>query len=118
MDPEFARRLEQQASLIRQLQGALGGNRIVRGVVTESGGTYTLAEGDGFSISKVSTGVVTVTPTTAFSDVPAVLATSHDWACFTPEANLLASSFRISSFNTTTGAAVDAGFNFIAIGPA
>lgn len=58
--------------LIRQLQGALGGNRIVAGIVASDG---TIVAGKGFSVSKGATGLYNITFTHPFSGVPSVRAT-------------------------------------------
>lgn len=99
------------------LVSALGGMRIVRGVVTVSGGTPSITEGVGFSVTDNGVGDYTITLATPFGDVPAVVASGHEWDAIVPIAALAAGSFRIVTYNTTTGANTDSGFNFIAIGP-
>lgn len=110
-------------TLIRQLQAlAMVGDeslRTVRGVVGADGSTTT---GTGFSVSKLATGEFRVTFDTSFSDVPAVTGSprmggasssktfEHDTEAAT------ASAFRCSVRDSTTGATVDDGFHFVAVG--
>lgn len=54
-------------SLIRQLQGALGGKRVVDGTVGSGG---TVDAGVGWTVVRNATGDYTVTFTTAFAEAP------------------------------------------------
>lgn len=105
-------------TLIRQLQGMLGGNRIVRGAVSSSG---TIVSGAGFSVVKNGTGDYTVTFDVAFADVPACLVTAGASSGFLSakhHAATLPSStaFRVLVFVTNTATATDGAFHFAAVG--
>lgn len=125
IDPEVMRRLEQQASLIRQLQGALDGMRVVRGIVDATSGTPSISEGTGFTITDNGVGDYTINFTTAFSDVPAVTLTARRCASNQDAYARLhvttaptASAARVTTIRLDTRAVDDAEFHFIAIGPA
>lgn len=110
-------KLENLASLIRQLQGALGGNRIIRGTVSSAGA---IVVGSGFTVSRTGVGQYTVTFTTAFADHPTVtLGAGITVANYAVK--LTTRSATAIAVNTITIAAapanVDAEFSFIAIGP-
>lgn len=113
--------LIRHGTLIRQLQGglngALGGNKVVRGVINTTGPSIT--EGEGFSIAKNGTGDVTITFDPAFSDRPAVAVTpvSSSVRIAQQIAAATASTARVGVF-TSAFAAVDATFDFVAVGPA
>lgn len=106
-------------SLIRQLQGALGGDRRVRGTVSSSG---SVTRGSGWSVVRNGTGDYTVTFDTAFSDTPSVVVGAGATAAFytaklhasTPPS---ASGFRVAVFVTNTTAAADGEWCFIALAP-
>ena len=61
IDPEVMRRLEQQASLIRQLQGAFGEAVEVRAFASSASGAIGAQINAGASVSKTATGRYTVT---------------------------------------------------------
>jgi hypothetical protein len=113
--------LQRQASLIRQLQGALGGNRVVRGIVDGSSGTPSISEGTGtFTITDNGVGDYTINFTQAFGDVPSVDVTAGSTAGdisgkIRDGVPVTASAARV--FFRKAGAAFDTEFHFIAIGP-
>jgi hypothetical protein len=96
-----------------QLEGvdALG-FRIVRGGIT--GTTGAVAFGTGFTCVRNAVGDYTITFSTAFPATPAVAGTATAWVMATT--TLSATSWRVTVFNSTTGAALDRDFTFIAIG--
>lgn len=111
-------RQDRAESLIRQLQGALGGLRIIAGQVTSAGAVST---GTGFSITKGATGIYSIVFTTAFSEVPRVV--------LTPITNADRAGAQLSTgtrsttqidvffFDTSAATNADVDFCFIAIGP-
>lgn len=111
---------DRQGSLIRQLQGALRGDHIIRGTVSAAGGIVVPATNPGFSVSKTGTGQYSITFNTPFADHPSVT-----FGAGTTGANYTAKLSSISNtgiaVNTFTVAAapanVDGEFSFIAIGP-
>ncbi len=89
---------------------------IVRGTVDSAGN---ITSGEGFTVNKTGgTGGYTMTFTTAFSDVPAVVVMPINNGTFL--LNMLraisASAFNISTFAYSGGAATDSAFSFIATG--
>jgi hypothetical protein len=104
---------QRQGVLIRQLQGALGGNRIVAGGVTDAGAVN---YGPGFSATKTGTGLYTVTYDVPFSAQPS-LGFGSDQGTFL---RIFYSSSDEASVDVVVqnaaGAAVDAYFSFQAIG--
>lgn len=109
-------RLARAEALIRQLQGALGGMRVIRGTVNFDG---TIIEGTGFSATQNATGDYTVTFDTAFSDPPSVVVSKVDPSTGGAEldGNPTASSFDVAT-TASGGGAANRDFCFIAIGPA
>lgn len=89
--------------------------RIIRGTVNTAG-SGSITQGNGFTISRTGTGNLTVTFTTVFSAVPSVTATPNDAYVIRRNA-ISASSVQIQIY-TTGLSAVDASFDFTAIGPA
>lgn len=92
----------------------VSGPRIVRGSVNSAG---TIVRGSGYTVTKNGTGDYTINFTTPFAATPVVNLTSQSWAAIlrpdlTPYS---ASQIRLQCFNTTTGAAIDGGFDFEAI---
>lgn len=91
--------------------------RIIRGVV--SGGGVTLA-GTGFSVAHPSTGVFTVTYSTAFTALPTVTSNVESGAGAARVVTLEATSASSATFRIfipNTAALVDGAFHFIVIGP-
>ena len=89
--------------------------RIIRGRIAGNG---TITTGSGFTVSKTGTGAYTVTFTTAFASEPTITATPQvGLARIATCTNVGASSAQFRTFDSTTGAAVDQDFHFIAIGP-
>jgi hypothetical protein len=116
--------LDRLWSLIRQLQGALGGNRVIRGVVDATSGTPSILEGDGFTITDNGVGDYTINFTTAFGDVPAVTVTARRCAAGVVAYAKLdagvaptASAARVSIVRLDTLALNDGEFHFTAVGP-
>lgn len=90
--------------------------RITRGTIGSAAGTIT--EGGGWSVVKNSTGDFTVTFTTAFSDVPSVVATGLT----SGTGNVIvtacsASAVTLQGYNTANETVIDFDIMFIAIGP-
>jgi hypothetical protein len=113
----LAGQLDFLASLIRQLQGALGGNRIVRGTVSPAGA---IVVGEGFTSSKLATGTYQVVFDTAFSAPPSVVVslgmTAGTVGIHIRDAvPITVSLFEVVTYSTGF---LDAEFNFIAVGPA
>lgn len=101
--------------LIRQLQGALGGNRIIRGNVSSAGA---VVRGNGFTSAKTGTGLYTVTYTTAFASTPTVILGWGDTAGG-GGAEIQSESetgFAVVTYNTAS-AVLNNSFSFIAAGP-
>lgn len=113
---EFSRAM----SLIAQLQGALGGMRILRGTINSDGST---AWGSGFSSAKNATGDYTVTLDEAFGDEPTVVLSCNQTAGALDAkikggVAVTTSGFSVYTLTTTSGALTDSAWDFIAIGPA
>lgn len=119
IDPsDIADRRDDARLLVTRPAADETGLRIVRGVIdTASSGT--ILEGEGFSIVRNGTGLLTVTITDAFADVPAVSlgGDKHSTRFATVPT---ASGFQVQIANESAGtlAAADGIFHFIAIGPA
>lgn len=110
---EFAR----LSSLVAQLQGALGGNRFLRGEVV--GATGAITAGTGFSVVRGSAGSYTVTFDTAFADVPTVVPGAVASAeSFIRTGNPTAAGFVVVTENSAGTPADLAGWSFVAAGPA
>lgn len=111
--------------LIRQLQGALGGNRIVRGIVDATSGTPAIVAGEGFTITDLGVGNYRINFTTAFGGVPSVALTAHKDSAAADRVvaklhrpgTVSASVAELITYRTDTGALLDASFHFIAVGP-
>lgn len=102
-----------QDSLVRQLQGALGGRRVVSGGVTNGGAVN---YGSGFSVSRTGVGVFVVVYSTPFALQPALQFGSDN-------GNAQATYFSAATVNGFTaqvvnlaGANVDQFWNFTAVG--
>jgi hypothetical protein len=119
MDAGLAAQLASMDTLIRQLQGRLGGLRIVSGTVNSTG---SILGGTGFTITKGATGLYSILFTTAFSGIPDVVVT--------PITNLDRGGAQLSTgtrtaaqidvflFDTSSAANADTSFAFIASGAA
>lgn len=106
--------------LIRQLQGMLGGNRIVRGIVDVTAGTPTISEGTGFTITDVGVGNYTVNFTPVFADVPAVVFTGADGGGTETVPRITAASASAATVlfvKRSDGTVHDTDFHFVAVGP-
>lgn len=93
--------------------------RTVRGVVNADG---TIAEGDGFSITKNGTGDYTINFAPAFNDVPSVTMLARQMAGGAPlfmlrDVPVTASAAEVLTYNWSGGALLDALFHFVAVGP-
>lgn len=112
-------------SLIRQIQGALGGNRIVRGIVDAVDGSPAIGAGTGFTVTDLGVGLYRINFDPAFSDLPSVVLGAHNdadasnrvAAKLSLTASVTASSATLFTYRTDTGALLDASFHFIAVGP-
>lgn len=116
--------LDQLVAAVAALQDAVDthvptaaevGLKIVRGLVNADG---TIAEGTGFTVVKAGTSDYTVTFTSPFSDVPAVVVQAR-----TQDTSIAALGTPVAaSFPVTTavggGSAAAKPFSFIAVGPA
>lgn len=105
--------------LVRQIQGALGGNRIVRGAVGSGGA---LAVGEGWTSVKNSTGDYTVTFSTAFKGAPVVVVSAGQsagtlYAKLKSGVDPTVTSFTVNTVNSGTSALADSIFTFVAVGP-
>jgi hypothetical protein len=95
--------------------GGVENLRILRGRISGSGGIST---GSGFSVAKTGTGAYTVTFTVGFTGEPTVTATTQVALPRIATCTLVgAASASFRTFESTTGAAIDQDFHFIAIGP-
>ena len=111
----MAGELARLGALIRQLQGALGGNPIIRGNVAGDG---TINEGTGFSVTRDSTGSYMITFTLAFSDTPSVaVSAGSSTAAVTAQTGATISASSCAVFTFSGGSVADLPFSFIAIGP-
>ncbi len=107
-----------QGALIRQLQGRVAAlpSRTVRGEVAADG---TVVRGAGFSVAKTGTGAYTVSFSEAFPLTPVVVvgagpvAGANDAKLASSPAPS-ASGFGVTTFTSTTGAAADLAFSFVA----
>jgi hypothetical protein len=90
--------------------------RIVRGVVSGAGGTIV---GSGFSVTHTvpGSGQYTVTFNTSFAGAPAVTATADLGGRIISTVGVVSSSANFQTRDTVSGAATDAAFHFIAVGP-
>lgn len=107
-----------QDALIRQLQGALGGNRLLRGTVSAAGAV--IGDGTGWSVNKTGTGTYVVTFASNFRSIPSVVVgaghTGGDYAAKVSVAPTV-SGFTVLTFVTSAGTAADGAWHFIAAGP-
>jgi hypothetical protein len=107
--------LQRLGALVRQLQDALVGSKIVHGSVSSAGA---ILSGSGFTITKTGTGAYTITFTTAFASkptvVPAVVSTGTG---IRNQAEPVVGSATVLTYNSSTLAVLDAPFHFFAIGP-
>jgi len=101
--------LSNLGSLIRQLQGALGGRRMdIRGLVAADG---SISAGSGFSVSK-TTGTYVITYDTAFDTEAfvqvtlAVTAGTLGWKV----SSASVSGCTVATYNSSTGANTDSAF--------
>lgn len=104
-------------SLIRQLQGALGGNRIIRGTISTT--SPSIVAGTGFSISKNGTADVSVTFDEPFSSRPAIdvdAVMTAGTVRFATKSSPSATGFRVIMRDGALSG-VEGEFDFIAIGP-
>lgn len=85
--------------------------RMVRGSVAADG---SIVRGTGFTVTKNGAGDYTVTFDPAFTSVPVVNANAVTWVAAVQEFSRTASSFRVITYVTTTGANTDQGFDFMA----
>lgn len=101
--------------LIAQLQGALGGNRIIRGTVSSAGA---VVAGAGFTAARTGTGLYTVTFDTPFSAVPSVpVGAGATVAAYAVRASAVSTTaVSVVSYLVTTGVLTDAEWHFIAAG--
>lgn len=108
--------LSSLAVRVRQLQGMLGGNRIVRGVVDSTGAKL---EGEGFTSARTGAGDYTITFDLPFSDLPAVTVSAQSAAnrVGAQVASPTNSTIRVITHVDAAGANSDQVFHFIAIGP-
>lgn len=107
-------------SLIRQLQGALGGNRVVRGVFDSASGTAAVLEGEGWTVARVaSPGEWLVTFDPPFSDVPAVVSSARSASFRLAQlgAEATASTATIHCYNSSAAKADANSIHFVAVGP-
>lgn len=95
------------------LRGDSTWSQVVRGHVNSDG---TILSGVGFSATRTGAGRYTITPTTAFSSVPAVVVTRETTAALLimTAFSVTDTSFGVASDNTS-GVATDAPFFFIAL---
>lgn len=104
--------LNRLAALVRQLQGALGGKRIVDGTVGSSG---TVVAGVGWTVVHNGTGDYTITFTTPFAEAPRIAGSP-----FGGTVVVRIESKSVSAVNVLTrslaNAAADAQFDFLATG--
>lgn len=108
-------RLARAEVMVRQLQGALAGHRLVAGVASITGTVF--AGTDGWSVSKTATGVYSVTFDPVFAGAPAMVVSA------------VATVARVARTGTPTTSAVtvvtmdlagtpaDSAFAFVAVGP-
>lgn len=114
-DAGLTAQLARIETLIRQLQGALGGNRVVRGIITSTGA---IAAGTGFSVNKTGTGVYVITFDPVFSDTPAVTPTAGQSGGLAAIVTAVSpSTVTVVTVNGSVAAA-DLQFHFHAVGPA
>lgn len=86
----------------------------IRGEVSSGG---TAASGEGFSVSKLSTGLYRVSYTGAYPSAPVVTATPNSSLAFTASvASVTATTFDVYTFDGA-GSGADVGFYFIVMGP-
>lgn len=111
--------IQRAFSLIHQLQGALAGNRIVRGTVSSAGAVQ---QGAGFTVVKNGTGDYTIKFTRPFSGTPTVTATQDQGGTATfmrvKNGTPITSSAVTLQALSIAGALTDCSFGFTATGPA
>lgn len=108
-------------NVVTSAANATNGLAIIRGFCNSSG-SGSIISGEGFSLSKVSTGEITITFIPAFVDVPAVTITSVvsgsgsglATGMLSSTGTTTAASVRVQLFSDTSAA--DNAFSFIAIG--
>jgi len=95
--------------------GATENLRMIRGIFSSSG---TLVNGQGFTSVRTTNGSYTVTFTPAFSDLPAVTATTQTGLSrFATVTSVAAGSVQIRTWDSASEVLNDSQVNFIAIGP-
>jgi hypothetical protein len=118
--PPWAQRIW---SLVRQLQAALGGNRVLAGtVVGTATPSITVTAGSGFTVVRNGVGDYSVTFDTPFAAAPAVSLGAGQNAVFyavkiSAAGPVSATGFRAFLWVTNTLAATDGEFHFVAVGP-
>lgn len=103
---------DRQASLIRQLQGMLGGRRFVDGTV---GSTGTVVTGDGWSVVRNSVGDYTITFLTPFAQSPHFQTTPVGSTVIVRIESRTASAVNVRSLSLAN-VLTDATFDFLATG--
>lgn len=111
------------ATLVRQLQGMLGGNRVMRGtVVGTAAPSITITAGSGFSVVRNGVGDYSVTFTTPFASTPTVTVAAGATPAFiavkiSAAGPASTTGFRALIFVTNTATALDGEFHFVVVGP-
>lgn len=101
--------------LVTQLQGALQGERRIRGTVNSDG---SVAGGKGFSVAKTGTGAYTITWDPVFADVPTFVVTPYGLGALSAKAGGVdATQATVAIYVSTSGANVNTPFGFVAVGP-
>lgn len=92
-----------------------GGLLLVRGVVATGA---TIISGEGFSVSRPSAGVYTITFSPAFlaGDTPAITATTTSGAALIATISSVSNSVATLFIQTTSNSLINSGFSFIAVG--
>lgn len=115
-NPNFSGKAAQEASknLIVSNTNATNSLAMVRGGVNGANGA--VIQGEGFTGVRNSTGVYTISYTTAFGDVAVVVASAQNSnGLLTLPYNQSSSGFMLNVY-TNLGAVADSSFNFIAVG--
>jgi hypothetical protein len=100
-----------------EIDTKLKSSKVLYGLVT-SLGAVSVAGSGGWTPARTATGVYTLTPSPVFTAVPAVVAIAGPTggATVCSVSAVTASLITLNTFTANTGAAVDSGFLFIAIG--
>jgi hypothetical protein len=107
--------IDRAFTLIRQLQAALGGDRIVHGIVNDDG---TARSGRGFTSAKTGTGLYEIDFDSPFTGPPTITLTSGTSGQDIRWDSVDENGATLTAFLSSPVTLADTEFSFTAIGPA